>query len=123
MASILVVDDEESMRRVLKYVFSKAGYDVRLAGNGTEALSSYGERPADLILMDLTMPYKDGFETIIELRQKMQSDVKIVVMSGDFARKLNSSEIAQMVGVDAAFGKPFELSELLQTVRELLEKD
>jgi CheY-like chemotaxis protein len=117
---ILLVDDEEPFRRVIKQVLSIAGYDVVEAANGVEAVHQFYEKPADMIITDIIMPEKEGLETIIELK-KAHPEVKLIAMSGggwygtdidfDMAKKLGARTL----------DKPFTLQELLDVVNELLD--
>jgi CheY-like chemotaxis protein len=116
---ILLIDDEESFRSVLKQVLQNAGYDVVEAANGAEGIRHFHEKPADMIITDIIMPEKEGIETIIELK-KAYPDVKLIAMSGggwygtdidfDMAKKLGAHTL----------NKPFALQELLDVVSELL---
>ena len=116
---ILLVDDEEAFRSVIKQVLSKAGYDIVEAANGVEAINRFYEKPADMIITDIIMPEKEGIETIIELK-KAHPELKLIAMSGggcygtdidfDMARKLGARTL----------DKPFALQELLDVVAELL---
>jgi len=117
---ILLIDDEEPFRSVLRQVLLNAGYDVVEASNGAEGIQHFHEKPADVIITDIIMPEKEGIETIIELK-KAYPDVKLVAMSGggwygtdidfDMAKKLGAHTL----------NKPFALQELLDVVRELLD--
>jgi CheY-like chemotaxis protein len=116
---ILLIDDEEAFRSVIKQVLLKAGYDVVEAANGVEAINRFNEKPADMIITDIIMPEKEGIETIIELK-KEYPEVKLIAMSGggwygtdidfDMAKKLGARTL----------DKPFKLRELLDVVGELL---
>lgn len=117
MARILVVDDEENIRKMLKLTLERAGYEVEAASNGDEALLKFEAQPADLIITDLVMPQKEGLVAIWELARQ-RSGLKIIAMSGtsldeylNWARKL---------GVQRTFKKPFQLAEMLDAVKELL---
>src|SRR5687767_14027836 len=81
MASILLVEDDEQLRPMLKLVLERGGHQVQEAGNGKEALKIYLRHPTDLVVTDLVMPDKEGLETILELR-RIYPDVKIIAMSG-----------------------------------------
>ena len=117
---ILLVDDEEAFRSVIKRILSKAGYDVVEAANGVEAIRRFYEKPADMIITDIIMPEKEGLETIIELK-KAHPEVKLIAMSGggwygtdidfDMAKKLGARTL----------DKPFAMQELLDVVGELLD--
>ena len=81
MGSILIVDDEEDIRDALTMVLESAGYDVKVASNGNEAVELQREQPADLIITDIIMPQKDGVSTIKEIRQAFPG-IRIIAISG-----------------------------------------
>jgi len=116
---ILLIDDEENFRCVLRQVLVNAGYEVVEASNGAEGIRNFNEKPADMIVTAIIMPEKEGIETIIELK-KAYPDVKLIAMSGggwygtdidfDMAKKLGALTL----------DKPFALQDLLDAVNELL---
>lgn len=77
---IMVVDDEESMRKVLKQVLESAGYTVLLADGGEQALELFDELDPDLILLDIKMPNLNGFQVLKVIRK--HSDVPVIMLSG-----------------------------------------
>src|SRR3546814_10822658 len=74
MASVLIVDDQDMVRRTLRLALEMEGLDVREAGDGDEALRMYRLAPADVVVTDIVMPNKEGIETIFELRRSARSD-------------------------------------------------
>jgi CheY-like chemotaxis protein len=118
---ILVIDDEEQPRRMLRSVLERAGYEVIEARDGNEGLQRFREAPTDVIITDLLMPEKEGLETIMDARREFP-EVKIIAMSGGGrAGNLNFLEIARRLGAQRTLSKPFELQVLLAAVRELLQ--
>ena len=117
---ILVVDDEESVRHLLRQIFESVGYRVQEATNGIEAIEAYNLEPADLVIMDIIMPEKEGIETILELRQ-MYSNIKIIAISGS-GEESPYLMMAKHLGADYILDKPFSPDELIDTVRKLLKK-
>ncbi len=120
MASILVVDDDDLIRKLVVKTLVRAGYDVTASANGQEAERIYRQEPSDLIITDLFMPEKEGMEIIMELRRDYP-DVKIIAISG--AGSLGATEyleMAMMIGASRTLAKPFGQEQLLSTVRELL---
>lgn len=117
MAQILIVDDYQPLREMLKMTLEFAGYEIREAENGNEAIKSHRQSPADLILMDLAMPGKEGIETIIELRRSYPT-IKIIAISGTDQVNLKT---ARMLGADAAFQKPVDDELLIETIDLLLK--
>jgi CheY-like chemotaxis protein len=81
MSTILVVDDDETFRRLLCQTLLRAGHEVLAADDGRGALRLYRQQPADLVITDLIMPEQEGLETILELR-RLQPDLKIIAISG-----------------------------------------
>ena len=118
MARILVVDDEEDIRLLLREVLEDAGYEVVEAGNGDEALRRYWATPTDLVITDIVLPGKGGMEIIRELRRQTP-EVPIIVMSGcDRLTTLDWFATDEPLRVQRVFQKPFRLLELCEAVRE-----
>lgn len=117
MPSVLVVDDEDQIRLMLRTALEQAGYDVIEGRSGKEAVDQYRRAPTDLVIMDILMPDKDGLESIIELRQEFP-DAKIIAVTGGGAQDgtLDFLDVARMLGATRAFHKPFELKDLLEAV-------
>jgi len=119
MRDILVADDNASLRQSLKAVLEAAGYRVRLARDGVEALALQRERPADILITDIFMPEADGFETIDGFRKAFPA-TRIIAMSGEAQRvKTEYLSTAALLGVDATLKKPFEREALLRAVSAL----
>ncbi len=119
-AHILVIDDYDACRRLMREALETAGYQVVEASNGGHGLKLYLATPTDLIITDILMPDKEGIETILEIRRH-DRDVPILAMSG--GGSLSSSrllDIARKFGADAAIAKPFAMAELLALVDRLL---
>jgi DNA-binding NtrC family response regulator len=117
---ILVIDDDEEIREMLRATLEAAGYDVEVASDGRRGLETQRARPADLVITDIFMPEKEGIETIIELRQEFPS-VRIIAMSGGGAlRTLDYLPAAEQFGAITTFRKPFDPEAMLATVRRVL---
>jgi DNA-binding response OmpR family regulator len=120
MKRILVIDDDDAIRAMLRKLFTANGFDVSVAENGKEAVRRQEEGPFDLIVTDLVMPEKEGIETIMEFRKKYPA-TKIIAISG--GGQLNSGEyyleLAGNLGAHKTLAKPFTHSEILAAVKEL----
>lgn len=119
MARVLVIDDNDDLRRVLQLFLEEAGFEVEAAPNGLRGLQLQREKPACVVVTDLFMPEKEGIETIVELRRQFPQ-TKIVAMSGggnDVGGDYLS--VAREVGAAKALKKPFDMQELVHAVREL----
>jgi len=115
MATILVIDDQEPIRVLLRQVLEGAGYEVLEASNGRRGLEVYRERSADLIITDIVMPEMDGLELLLELTRSFLN-VKVIAMSGSLASE-GSLNVAKLLGARQTFQKPLEMGELLSAVR------
>ena len=121
MANILIIDDDNQFRTMLRKMVERNGYEVIEASDGKEGIKLYRKNPTDLIITDLIMPEKDGIETIQELRKDFP-DVKIIAISG--GGRLGPHDylhLAKMLGAQRTLTKPIELPELLRNIKELLE--
>ena len=120
MARILVIDDDVQVRGAVRRILERAGHTVEDVGNGDAGLQAHRERPADLIITDIFMPERDGIETVRQLRRE-SPQVKIIVISGgDRTQTMDLRKDAELLGAARSLRKPFELSELVQAVGELL---
>lgn len=118
--TILVVDDEEQIRRMLREMLEREGFRVEEAPDGKFAAARYREAPSDLIITDLIMPEQEGLGLIVELRKDFP-DLKIIAMSG--GGRIRAEEylpIASKLGAFRTLRKPFSRQDLLAVVREAL---
>ncbi|MBN2410128.1 response regulator [candidate division KSB1 bacterium] len=119
-ARILVIDDEEEIRDILKKMLELEGYEVITANNGNEGIKLYNQHPADVVITDIIMPDKEGIETIIELRNKFPN-VKIISISGGGRIGPNDYlTMSKKLGAERSFTKPFERKKILKAIEELL---
>jgi CheY-like chemotaxis protein len=122
VARILLVEDDEAVREILRKALVSAGHAVEEASNGDVALAAYRREAADVVITDLVMPDKDGLETIMVLR-RIDPAVKIIAMSGG-GRTLGSGQLyletARSIGALQILAKPFTGSALLLAVTEVL---
>ncbi len=121
MERILVIDDEVQIRTMLRQQLERASYDVAVAPDGKVGMELHREEPADLVIVDLLMPSKDGIETIKELTREFP-EVRIIAMSGGGHIGPEAYlDMAKKLGAKRTLKKPIERQELLEAVRELLE--
>ncbi len=118
MATILVIDDEQSIRGLLKEVLVKAGHRVLEAENGRKGLTLYQKELVDLVIMDLLMPETDGLEATLQLTREYV-DAKVIAITGAQGDH-NFLDIAKLFGARRAFEKPFDINKLLDAVKEEL---
>lgn len=115
--AILVVDDEEELRDLIRHVLERAGYTVSGARNGIEASQLLAQQAFTVVVTDMLMPDQDGLELIAELKSKYPT-VKIVAMSG--GGQIGSDQYLSMAkgfGADVLLRKPFTHQTLLAAVK------
>lgn len=120
-ASILVVEDEDSLATLLQYNLAKEGYEVALSGDGEEALVLIDERLPDLVLLDWMLPTLSGIEVCRRLRQRSQTrNLPILMLT---ARAEESDRIRGLdTGADDYLIKPFSMVELCARIRAVLRR-
>lgn len=116
--NILVVDDEERIRRLLKMYLEREKYLIEEAADGDEALKLALEKEYDVILLDLMMPGKDGMEVCKELREKKSTPVIMLTAKGEETNRVQGFE----VGADDYIVKPFSPREVVLRVKALLRR-
>lgn len=116
---ILLVEDEESLAKGLIYNLTEEGYNVDLAIEGKQAIEMFDKKNYDLILLDIMLPYYNGFEVAEYIRKKMpQMLILMLTARTSIDDKLKGLEI----GADDYITKPFHLKELLLRIEALLRR-
>jgi CheY-like chemotaxis protein len=121
MASILVVDDEESITKGVERSLTTEGHQVLCAINGKEALKIIASQTIDLVIADILMPEMDGYELILKLR-KQPNPPKIIAISGG-SYKQEGKELlhaAKVMKADKVLPKPFDSASINAAVMEVL---
>jgi DNA-binding NtrC family response regulator len=121
MAHVIVIEDDESIRRLLQQMLEHAGHHVTTVGNGDECIELFHRERPDRVITDILMPVKEGIGTIYELRRAFP-DVKIIAMSagGSYGTPSHYVERTGRIGAQLIFTKSFETKVLLESVGELL---
>lgn len=117
MAQLLIVDDDPTIRHLIRRTLERMGHAMMEAEDGREAIDELTRQRADLVLLDLNMPQMEGIETVQEIRRSFPT-TKVIVISGVASVYLKGSEL---LGADAAIRKPFHPEELRETVARVLE--
>lgn len=116
--SILVVDDEPNISRSLQFLMSQAGYEVRTASDGEAALQEVENAPPDLILLDVDMPKRNGFEVCETIRANPAwSQVRIVMITAK-GRDIEKEQ-GLALGADDYITKPFSTQEVVAKVKDI----
>lgn len=116
---VLIVDDEPNIVASLEFLMTKQGYDTLVVGDGDEAIAAVERFRPDLVLLDVMLPHRDGFEVCQQLRAGGHDTLKILMLTA----KGRESEAAKglAVGADAYVTKPFSTRELVAIVASLLD--
>jgi chemosensory pili system protein ChpA (sensor histidine kinase/response regulator) len=118
---IMVVDDSITIRKVTSRVLERNGFDVMTARDGMDAVAQLEERKPDLLLTDIEMPRMDGYELSSHVRNDSRfRDIPIIVITSRSGAK--HRQRAQELGVDRYLGKPYQESDLLDSIRDLLHE-
>ena len=115
---ILVVDDDSNIAELISLYLKKEMYETRIAGDGEEALSLFDSFTPDLIILDLMLPGKDGYEVCREIRQRGTTPIIILSAKTDTFDKVLGLEL----GADDYMVKPFEAKELVARVKAVLRR-
>jgi DNA-binding response OmpR family regulator len=120
MSRILLIDDDDQCRGMLRQALRREGYEVVEARDGKEGLIRFRTAAIDLVITDVLMPEQEGLQTIRELRAECPA-IKIIAISGGGARgTLNFLKTAVLIGAQCTLRKPFDLEELRQAISTLL---
>ena len=116
---IILADDDADQRLSLRLALELAGYTVREAADGRQALALQRERASPILITDIFMPESDGFEAIVAFRREFPQTKIIAVSGGGQRAKADYLSSARLMGVDATLQKPFEIDALLDTLQKL----
>ena len=115
---ILIVDDDASICDMLKIYFEKEGYDVKIAGDGLEGINFFKMYDPDLVLLDIMLPKKDGWQVCREIREMSSKPIIMLTAKGEVFDKVLGLEL----GADDFMVKPFETKELSARVKAVLRR-
>ena len=120
--SILVVDDEPNIVLSLEFLIKQAGYEVRVARDGEAALQAIEEQPPDLVLLDVMMPKRDGFDVCETIRANPAwKDIPIIMLTAKGRDVEREKGLA--LGADAYITKPFSTREAMERIKQFLSED
>lgn len=120
--TVLVVDDDPQIVRVVEINLTQEGYQIRTAGDGEAALAAVREERPDLVILDVTMPRMDGFEALKRLKaDPALADIPVIMLTA----RAEDEEVFEGYGTGAKWylTKPFEPGELRRVVRQVLPAD
>jgi two-component system OmpR family response regulator len=118
-AQILVAEDNDQIRESLIRLLSREEFEVSGAANGNEAIPLIYGREFQIVVLDLKMPYIDGFE-VLKFIKSTFPQTKVIILTA--SRDVKSIEQCRALGADQVIGKPYDLESLLETIEGMLEK-
>ena len=121
MESILIVDDDINLCTVLSEELAEVGYETNFLTGGENVSEYVKTNPVELILLDLKMPGKDGFQVLREIEYGKSTNPKVIVLTA--YADVKSAIDAAKLGATDFISKPYDFDELLITIRKVLQKD
>jgi len=124
MARILIIDDEPQVVTMLQMYLEREGHATVSANNGTEGLNILAGSVFDIVITDIVMPERDGFEVLMSI-MKMPNRPKLIAISGGtpYLTPKNLLEISENLKADVVLPKPIKLLRLSEIIKELLSGD
>jgi len=120
MARILVIDDQEPIRRVVRRALEQDGHEVFDASDGEIGMEILESQSFDVVITDIFMPGQDGIVTLRQIRKRF-ADVKVIVISGgDSSGLMDLRQDAELLGAVKSLQKPFNAREIMDVVRSVL---
>ena len=120
MARILVIDDQEPIRRVVRRALENEGHQVLDASDGEMGIAILRKHSADVVITDIFMPGQDGILTLRQIRKQFPKVKVIVISGGDSSGLLDLRKDAELLGAVKSLPKPFDAREILAAVAEVL---
>src|SRR6266540_4087723 len=121
MARIIVIDDQEPIRRVMRRALEKEGHEVLEASDGEIGEQLLERSPADVVITDIFMPGQDGIVTLRQIRKRFPAVKVIVISGGDSSGMLDLRQDAELLGAVKSLQKPFNAREIMAKVRAALQ--
>lgn len=120
MTRIVLIDDDDAVRRTTRLVLERAGHQVLEANEGEAGLQLLAQDGVDLVITDIFMPGQDGIVTVRRIRKEFPRVKVIAVSGGDSTGRLDLRRDAELLGAATSLKKPFSPAELLRAVQEVL---
>lgn len=120
MARVIVIDDQEPIRRIVRRALENDGHEVLEASDGEVGMELLERAPADVVITDIFMPGMDGIQTLREIRKRFPT-IKVIAMSGgDSTGLLDLRQDAELLGALKSIQKPFNARDIVEVVRSVL---
>jgi len=120
MARIIVIDDQEPIRRIVRRALENDGHTVLDASDGEAGMALLEREPADVVITDIFMPGMDGIQTLREIRKRFPAIKVIAISGGDSSGLLDLRHDAELLGAMKSLQKPFNARDIVELVRSVL---
>ena len=121
MKSILIVEDDPLNAKLLTNLLEAHGYRTRVATTGAEGVDAFSEETPDLMLIDIQLPRKNGFEVCFEVKRSPQGrTMPVLLMSAVYTDKEHATRYSEELSADGYLMKPFDMNVLMSRVQELI---
>jgi len=121
MARILVIDDQEPIRRIVRRTLEQDGHEVFDASDGEIGMDILETQAFDVVITDIFMPGQDGIVTLRQIRKRFPAVKVIVISGGDSSGLLDLRKDAELLGAVSSLQKPFNARDVMDKVRAALE--
>src|SRR6058998_3441516 len=122
MARIIVIDDQEPIRRIVRRALEQEGHEVLDASEGEMGMQLLERHTAAVVITDIFMPGQDGILTLRQIRKKFPAVKVIVISGGDSTGLLDLRHDAELLGAVKSLQKPFSAREIMDVVRDVLKQ-
>jgi len=122
MARILVIDDQEAIRRVVRRALERDGHEVFDASDGEIGIQILESQSCEVVITDIFMPGQDGIVTLRQIRKRFPAVKVIVISGGDSSGMLDLRQDAEFLGAVKSLQKPFNAGEIMDLVRGVLNQ-
>ena len=120
VARIIVIDDQESIRRVVRRALELEGHEILEASEGEAGMALLARERVDLVITDIFMPGQDGIVTLREIRKRFPALKVMIISGGDETGLMDLRRDAELLGAVSSLSKPFDAKELIAAVRAIL---
>ncbi len=114
---VLIVEDEPNIASALKFLLDHAGFDVVVEADGAQAVARVSESGADVVVLDVMLPNRSGFDILRDMRSGSHADTPVLMLTAK--GQAQDRKTAEELGVTAFMTKPFSNAEVIKAVREL----
>src|SRR5438477_12642728 len=122
MARIIVIDDQEPIRRIARRALEQEGHEVLDASEGEMGMHLLEQHAADLVITDIFMPGQDGIVTLRQIRKRFPAEKGIVISGGDASGLLDPRQDAEPLGAIKSLQKPVNARDIIDVVRDVMKR-